>query len=215
MRTRLPHIAREIFAVIRAYMPWMETGAGPVELLIGLDNRQWRYRFMITDGVGRSLLPPETSPGEQGGAAEGGAGNPEEVRLEEYRGWSQSTWTRDKEGGQGASTRENRGSRNGDRGGATVRGLSPQRDRSTPANRQRGTCGPQRGRRGHPTPIRRPRSPPNARGRPVRSAAVRGRAGAELPDPSSCEGSPFLTREECLDCFSHQGLWTPCSGWPS
>jgi hypothetical protein len=31
-RTRLPHIARDIFPVIRAFMPWMETGAGPVEL---------------------------------------------------------------------------------------------------------------------------------------------------------------------------------------
>jgi hypothetical protein len=40
-RTRLPPIAREIFPVIRAFMPWMETGAGHVELLIGLDNKQW------------------------------------------------------------------------------------------------------------------------------------------------------------------------------
>jgi hypothetical protein len=70
--TRLPPVAREIFPVIRAYMHWMETGAGHVELLIGLDNRQWLpihvedswnphddmrlmrsvfgYRYMITDG---------------------------------------------------------------------------------------------------------------------------------------------------------------------
>ena len=39
-RTRLPPVAREIFPVIRAYMPWMETGAGHVELLTGLNNRQ-------------------------------------------------------------------------------------------------------------------------------------------------------------------------------
>jgi hypothetical protein len=32
-RTRLPPLAREIFPVIRAAMPWMETGAGHVELL--------------------------------------------------------------------------------------------------------------------------------------------------------------------------------------
>jgi hypothetical protein len=79
-RTRLPHVAREIFPAIRAYMPWMETGAGHVELLIGLDNRQWLpahvedswnpdddmglmksafgYRFMITEGWGRDLFPP-------------------------------------------------------------------------------------------------------------------------------------------------------------
>jgi hypothetical protein len=30
-RTRLPHAAREIFPAIRAFMPWMETGAGPVD----------------------------------------------------------------------------------------------------------------------------------------------------------------------------------------
>jgi hypothetical protein len=40
-QTRLPPDAREIFPVIRASMPWMETGAGHVELLIGLDNKQW------------------------------------------------------------------------------------------------------------------------------------------------------------------------------
>ncbi len=80
-RTRLPHVVREIFPAISAYMPWMETGAGHVELLIGLDNRQWlpvhvedswdpdddmrlmksafSYRFIITDGWGRELFPPE------------------------------------------------------------------------------------------------------------------------------------------------------------
>ncbi len=40
-RTRLPPLAREIFPVIRVAMPWMETGAGHVELLTGLDNKQW------------------------------------------------------------------------------------------------------------------------------------------------------------------------------
>jgi hypothetical protein len=110
-RTRLPHVAREIFPAIRAYMPWMETGAGRVELLIGLDNRQWLpahvedswdpdddmrlmksafgYRFMITDGWGRNLFPPEDTQGEQRDAAGGDADAPEEnpgVRLEEYRG---------------------------------------------------------------------------------------------------------------------------------
>ncbi len=40
-RTRLPQRAWDIFPVIRASMPWMDTGAGPVDLLIGLDNTQW------------------------------------------------------------------------------------------------------------------------------------------------------------------------------
>jgi hypothetical protein len=108
-RTRLPHVAREIFPAIRAYMPWMETGAGRVELLIGLDNKQWLpahvedlwdpdddmrlmksafgYRFMITDGWGRDLFPPEDPQDEPGGAAGGDAEVPEGtegVRLEEY-----------------------------------------------------------------------------------------------------------------------------------
>jgi hypothetical protein len=86
--TRLPHVAREIFPTIRAYMPWMETGAGRVELLIGLDNKQWLpahvedswdpdddmrlmksafgYRFMITDGWGRDLFPRRTHRVSQG-----------------------------------------------------------------------------------------------------------------------------------------------------
>jgi hypothetical protein len=33
--TRLPPWAS------RAHMPWMDTPAGPIELLIGLDNSQW------------------------------------------------------------------------------------------------------------------------------------------------------------------------------
>ncbi len=54
------------------------------------------YRFMITDGWGRNLFPPEDPQGEQRDAAGGEAEVPEEtqgVRLEEYRGWSRGTWT--------------------------------------------------------------------------------------------------------------------------
>ncbi len=98
-RTRLPHVAREIFPAIRAYMPWMETGAGHVELLIGLDNRQWLpahvedswnpdddmrlmrsafgYRFMITDGWGRDLFPPDNLRGGSADAPGGSAEAPE------------------------------------------------------------------------------------------------------------------------------------------
>jgi hypothetical protein len=36
--TRLPLWAREVFPSVKAHMPWMDTKAGPVELLIGLDN---------------------------------------------------------------------------------------------------------------------------------------------------------------------------------
>jgi hypothetical protein len=128
-RTRLPPIAREIFPVIRAFMPWMETGAGHVELLVRLDNRQWLpahvedswdpdndmrlmrsvfgHRYMITDGWGRDLLPPDNAPdnqvGAQGGAAEQ-ADTAQEVRLPEYRGWSQGTWSHENGGGPGATS---------------------------------------------------------------------------------------------------------------
>jgi hypothetical protein len=40
-RTRLPQSARGIFPVIRAFMTWMDTWAGPVDLLIRPDNTQW------------------------------------------------------------------------------------------------------------------------------------------------------------------------------
>ena len=109
-------------------MPWMETGVGHVELLIGLDNKQWlpahvedswdpdddmrlmrsvfSHRYMITDGWGRDLLPPDNAPGDpagaQGGAVEQ-ADAAQEVQLPEYRGWSQSTGNPGNGGGSGAA----------------------------------------------------------------------------------------------------------------
>jgi hypothetical protein len=91
VRTRLPQRARDIFPVICAFMPWMDTEAEPVDLLIGLDNTHWLpiqvedswdpdndirlmkssfgHRFMITGGWGRSLYPRNASMRRQGGAA--------------------------------------------------------------------------------------------------------------------------------------------------
>jgi hypothetical protein len=37
--TRLPPWAKEVFPSVRVHMPWMDTPAGPIELLIGLDIR--------------------------------------------------------------------------------------------------------------------------------------------------------------------------------
>jgi hypothetical protein len=145
-RTRLPPVAREIFPVIRAAMPWMETGAGHVELLIGLDNKQWLpahvedswdpdddmrlmrsvfgHRYMITDGWGRDLLSLDNAPGNQAGAQGGAAeqaGAAQEVQLPEYRGWSQGTWNPGNNGSSGAT---------GQRGGCLgarpkTRGMTP------------------------------------------------------------------------------------------
>ena len=113
-------------------MPWMETGAGHVELLIGLDNKQWLpahvedswdpdddmrlmrsvfgHRYMITDGWGRDLLPPDNAPNSQAGAQEGAAEQAnaaQEVQLPEYRGWSQGTWNSGS--ADGSSTTNQRG----------------------------------------------------------------------------------------------------------
>jgi len=52
------------------------------------------HRYMITDGWGRDLLPPDNSPDDQAGA-QGGEDEQEEtaqeVQLPEYKGWSQGT----------------------------------------------------------------------------------------------------------------------------
>ncbi len=47
------------------------------------------YRYMITDGWGRDLFPPDNSRDGQADAQEGkveAANEAQEVRLEEYRG---------------------------------------------------------------------------------------------------------------------------------
>ncbi len=153
-RTRMPPIAREIFPVIRAFIPWMETGAGHVELLIGLDNKQWLpahiedswdpdddmrlmksvfgHRYMITDRWGRDLLPPDNAPGSQAGAQGGAAeqaDTAQEVQLPEYRGWSQGTWSPGNIGG--SSTTGPRGgclgARPKTRGMASSQGAPPTR----------------------------------------------------------------------------------------
>ncbi len=103
-------------------------GAGRVELLIGLDNKQWlpahvedswdpdddmrlmRLTFgrwyMITDGWGRDLLPPDNAPDNQTGAGGGGvepADTAQEVQLQEYQGWSQGTGSQGNGSRQGAA----------------------------------------------------------------------------------------------------------------
>jgi hypothetical protein len=184
-RTRLPPVAREIFPVIRAYMPWMETGAGHVELLIGLDNRQWLhthvedswnpdddmrlmksvfgYRYMITDGWGRDLFPPDNprdSPaGTQGGSAEATEGA-QEVRLEEYRGWSQGTWSPENSGVQDAASPRGgcRGARPRCRGGTAVRGVPIIRREASQRGESRESRGTHRGPPVPPAPFGMPHS---------------------------------------------------------
>jgi hypothetical protein len=175
-RTRLPPIAREIFPVIRASMPWMETGAGHVELLIGLENKQWPlahvedswdpdddmrlmrsvfgHRYMITDGWGRDLLPPDNAPDSQAGAQGGAARQADvaqEVQLPKYRGWSQGTWNSGSADGSSTTNRRGGGlgARPKTRGTAPGQGATP--TRGGPAQRG-GSGGPGRGARDPPAP---------------------------------------------------------------
>ncbi len=110
----------------------METSAGHVELLIGLDHKQWLpvhvedswnpdddmrlmksvfgHLYMITDGWGTDLLPPDNAPDSQAGA-QGGEDEQEdaaqEVQLPEYKGWSQGAGRPGN--GDGSSTTAQRG----------------------------------------------------------------------------------------------------------
>jgi hypothetical protein len=171
-RTRLPPVAREIFPVIRAYMPWMETGAGHVELLVGLDNRQWLpthvedswnpdddmrlmksvfgYRYMITDGWGRDLFPQDNSgggpSGTQGGSVETVEGA-QEVRLEDYQGWSQGMWSRENGSVQDAASPRGgcRGARPRNRGGTDARGIPATRRGASQGSQSREPGGTYRG----------------------------------------------------------------------
>jgi hypothetical protein len=211
-RTRLPHVAREISPVIRVFIPWMETGAGPVELLIGLDNRQWLpihiedswdpddnmrlmkwafgHRFMITDGWGRSLLPPEMPADDQEGALGGQASGAEEtqaVLLEEYQGWSQGMWSRDGWGAQRAPAGRGWGQSAVGRGRAAVRRPSP-RGREESLRMGRGV--PEDSNRAgedtlpqsecHTTPLML---------RAIQTVAGIGQAGVQLSGLSNCEGA--------------------------
>jgi hypothetical protein len=145
-----------------------------VELLIGLDNRQWLpahvedsrdpdddmrlmrsvfgHRYMITDGWWRDLLPPDNAPdnqaGAQGGTAEQ-ADAAQEVQLPEYGGWSQGTWNPGNTGSLGATSQ--RGGCLGAR--PKTRGMTP--SRGVPLTRG----GPTRGG-GPGRPGREARDPP-------------------------------------------------------
>jgi hypothetical protein len=184
-RTRLPPVAREIFPVIRAYMPWMETGAGHVELLIGLDNRQWLpthvedswdpdddmrlmksvfgYRYIITDRWGRDLFPPDNSrdgqADAQGDRVEAG-NKAQEVRLLEYRGWSQGTWSRENSGMQEAASQRGRclGARPKDRGRTTTQWASVAQRKVSQGGGSRGPGGACRGPPVPPAPFGMPHS---------------------------------------------------------
>ncbi len=205
-RTRLPPLAREIFPVIRVAMPWMETRAGHVELLIGLDNKQWLpvhvedswdpdddmrlmksvfgHRYMITDGWGRDLLPPDNAPDNQedaqGGAAEQ-VDTAQEVQLPVYKGWSQGTGNPGNGSGSGATALGGgAGARPKVRGVAPSPVTPPTWGRMAQGGRPRG-------------PSREPREPPKPQvrfGAAHPQASRRARSGLRMVPPPRRRPAP-------------------------
>ncbi len=103
------------------------------------------HRYMITDGWGRDLLPPDNAPGNQAGAQGGAAEEADaaqEVQLPEYRGWSQGTWNSGSAGGPSATNQRGGclGARPKTRGMTPSRGASPTRGRPARGGRP-GTSG--------------------------------------------------------------------------
>ncbi len=101
-RTRMPPWTREVFPSVRAHMLWMDTEAGPVELLIGQDNTQWLlihledsrdqevnmrlmksafgHQFMIMGGWGTAFYPRDESMRYRGDPAGEPLSSAEEAR---------------------------------------------------------------------------------------------------------------------------------------
>ncbi len=156
--TRLPPWAREVFPSVRVHMPWMDTPASPIELLIGLDNMQWLpvhledsreqsvnmqlmkssfgHQFMVMGGLGTALYPRDKSMRfwrDPSGGRLSHAEMAQKVRLERYIGG-----------------RLHLGARDGGR--AAIRGPSPARGRAAPDYGPVGSRRPQQPRRGAPTP---------------------------------------------------------------
>jgi hypothetical protein len=191
--TRLPPWAREVFPSVRAHMPWMDTKAGPIELLIGLDNTQWLpvcledsrdqsvnmrlmksafgHQFMVMGGWGTALYPRDESMRFRGDPSGGRLSHAEmarKVRLERCIGGRLHLGARDEER-------------------AAIRGPSPSRERAAPDYGPVGSRRPLPPREGAPPPIRMPINPPQVQTRPERGG--RGRGGAVRPPLP--RGQPF------------------------
>jgi hypothetical protein len=215
--TRLPPWAREVFPSVRAHMPWMDRKAGPVELLIGLDNTQllpvhledsrdqnvnmrlmksaFGHQFMIMGGWGTALYPRDKSMRFRGDPSGGPLSQAEmarKVRMERCIGGRIHL-------------------RAGDRGRAAIRGPSPPRERAAPDYGPVGSRRPQQVRGG----FRPPSGCPSILHTLRAARVVADRVGEGPSDPNNHEGSPFRIPEECQACYSHRGQWIRCRDWPS
>jgi hypothetical protein len=213
----------------------METGAGPVELLIGLDNRQWLpihiedswdpdddmrlmksafgHRFMITDGWGRSR-------GTRRGAGRGSRrpgwwpgrdpGSPAtRISWQEPEHMEPRQWGSTRDPGTWEPGPKCR--RPGEDGSQEA--VAPKGEDDSCSRAEGSPRSPARPRE-TPRPKRAATCPPSASGA-ARLAAGRGWVTSMLPDLSRCEGSRALTPEECPAYSNRPGQLTPCRGWPS
>jgi hypothetical protein len=145
-KTRLPPWSREVFPSVRAYMPLMDTEAGLVELLIGLDNTQWLpvsledsrnqeenmrlmkyafgHQYMIMGGWVTAFYPKDESMryrGDLTGESLGGTEGPQVVEPQGYQGWGQKMWNRGGGGAQCAQACWSQGQSARSRGRTAVR----------------------------------------------------------------------------------------------
>ncbi len=231
--TRLPPWAKEVFPSVRAHMPWMDTPAGPIELLIGLDNSQWLpvfledskepavnmrlmkslfgHAFMVMGSRGTALYPRDESMryrGDPTGERLTYAEMEQKVRLERCFGG-----------------RSQPGPKNGGR--IPIKGPAPVPERAAPDYGPVGSRRPQPTRtvvpppappRGAaPPPIRmpfgRPLAPP-----PRQTKEGEGEGGEGVGERlarSSNKGQCFSSRWECQACCSRRDPRIRCRDWPS
>ncbi len=150
------------------------------------------HRYMITDGWGRDLFPPDNARNDQAGAQGGGvepADSAQEVQLQEYRGWSQGTWSHENGGRQNAANPGGGypGARPRSHGAAITQG-APATQRKT--SQRGGSRGPSREFCDLPVPpaqvgVSRSQASGGARPRPRKIPPPKKKP---LPDPSPAPG---------------------------
>jgi hypothetical protein len=231
-KTRLPPWAREVFPSVRAHMPWMDTPAGPIELLIGLDNSQWLpvfledskepavnmrlmkssfgHMFMVMGNRGTALYPRDESMryrGDPTGERLTHAEMAQKVRLERcFGGRSQPG---PKHGGRipikGPSPVPERAAP--DYGPVGSRRTPPARTVVLPPAPPRGAA---------PPPIRLPFTPTPASPRQTRVGE--GEGGEDVEGSlvhDNHKGRCFLSLWGCQAYCSHRDSQIRYRGWPS
>jgi hypothetical protein len=190
-------------------------------------------RFSVHFNLHKPIQIPRDEPTDAPGGSTEVLEGTQEVRLEEYRGWSRGTWTRDQADAQEAPGCENRGTRHtgteeerppkGHRLPEGGQACEVSQGESTDCSTTRECLLPRLG-------CRTPRSgdgycndpryhPPEGcpsipcQFRPGQAEV--GGAGAGPSDPRNHGGSPFPTPEECRGYCNVRGRWIRCRDLPS